>query len=193
MRQIAVFIALGAILWFGFSYLLQYAENPSVVVDATNPDLTIDGQRVSQVFRFANAQVLDGDSVRVTGDSVEPFDVRLAAIDAPEWSQAFGQEAKQYLEQLLGRQEIIAWQTDTDRYGRVIAFLFIQQPDGQLQEINVQMIRAGYAWHFNKYSSNPLLGSIEYEARANRVGLWNTNQPPVPPWEFRASQNSSFQ
>lgn len=185
MKQIAVFIALGAMLWFGFDYLLKYAEPQNATLESSSPNLTIDGQRVIQVFRFTNANVRDGDSIQIVGQNIEPFDVRLASIDAPEWQQPFGNEAKQYLESLLGNREIVAWQTDTDRYGRRVAFLFIEQPGGRMDEINAQMIRAGYAWHYSQYSNNPVLERLQEEARSARLGLWNSRQAPVPPWAFR--------
>ena len=185
MRQIAVFLILGAILWFGFDYLVGYAKPPSVEIEANNPDLTIDGQSVELVFRFTGAAVLDGDSVRINGQGGESFDVRLASIDAPELQQLFGFEAKQYLESLLRNQSIVAWQTGTDLYGRRIAFLFSERADGQLNEINAQMIRDGYAWHYPEYSSSETFESLQYQARASRFGLWSAAQAPVPPWEYR--------
>lgn len=185
MKQIAILILLGAILWFGFSYLVGYARQPSFSLEASSPDLTIDGQSVSHVFRFTAAQVVDGDSVRVSGAGIDPFDVRLASIDAPELQQFYGLESKQYLDRLLSSQSIVAWQTGTDQYGRRIAFLFAEQSDGQLREINAQMVRDGYAWHYSQYSNSATLESLQYEARAARIGLWNTAQAPVPPWEFR--------
>ena len=186
MKQILTIGILIAILWYGFSYVRQEIHNPTIRNVAVDPDLTIDGQAVKNVFAFANATVLDGDSLRLTNENGEQFDLRLASIDAPEWQQPFGSDAKLRLQQLLGTQEIIAWQTDTDQYGRLIAFLFIEQPDGQLFEVNAQMIRDGYAWHYAQYSSSSVFQDLESNARASRIGLWSDTNMPIPPWDFRS-------
>lgn len=46
------------------------------------------------------------------------------------------------------------------------------------------MIRAGFAWHFKKYSSDSDLSELEMEARNKKVGLW-ADDDPMPPWENR--------
>ncbi len=185
MKQIFTILVVGLILWFGFTQLVQRAPNATVRGISTEPDLTIDGHQVTEVFAFSNAKVLDGDSVRIADVNGVEIDIRLAAIDAPEWKQRFGTESKQNLQMLLSNHEIIAWKTGVDRYDRHLAFLFVEQADGQLFEINSQMIRDGYAWHYSQLSSNPILNSLEATARSSRLGLWNDVEPPVPPWEFR--------
>lgn len=187
MKQLITILILGGILWFGWTQLSSSLKqsSPSASVVDSNPNLSIDGTPVLEVIRFSGALVVDGDSLKINIANSDPYAIRLAAIDAPEWQQSHGQDAAAYLESLTGGKELIAWRTGTDRYGRALAFLFTEQPDGNLFEINAQMIRAGYAWHYRELSSNPVLDNLEYEARTSGVGLWNTNQAPIPPWEFR--------
>ena len=40
------------------------------------------------------------------------------------------------------------WPTDTDRYGRTIAFIFVGSTD-----LNKELLKAGLAWHYKQYSS----------------------------------------
>jgi len=185
VKQLLTLIALAAILWIGFTYLNQQIGTPTVRPISNGADLTIDGNQVTEVFAFSNAKVLDGDSLRVANASGEEFDLRLASLDAPELNQPFGVDAKQHLQQLLRNQEIIAWNIGTDRYQRQLVFLFIEQTDGQLFEINPQMIRDGYAWHYKQHSTNPLLDNFEHEARSARIGLWGDTSQPIAPWNFR--------
>ena len=187
MKQLITILILAGILWFGWTQLNDSLkkQGPSASVLESNPNLSIDGMPVLEVIRFAGAEVVDGDSLKIGIANSEPLAVRLASIDAPEWQQSHGQDAAAYLNSLTSGKELIAWRTGTDRYGRALAFLFFEQPDGELFEINAQMIRAGYAWHYREHSSNPVLDSLEYEARTSGVGLWNSNQAPIPPWEFR--------
>lgn len=48
--------------------------------------------------------------------------------------------------------------------------------------LNQEMVRAGYAWWYRKYSTDRSLADLEDEARRNRRGLWEAPNP-VPPWE----------
>ena len=45
--------------------------------------------------------VLDGDTIKVLAPGNELLGVRLSYIDAPESSQAFGQQSRQHLSQLV--------------------------------------------------------------------------------------------
>lgn len=190
MKQLLTLIALAAILWAGFSYLNQQIGTPTVREIPVGSELTIDGNPVVESFAFRNARVIDGDSLRVTNSQGVEFDLRLASLDAPELNQAYGEEAKRHLQSLLSNHEITAWSIGTDRYDRMLVYLLIQQsaensPQPQFFEINPQMIRDGFAWHYKQHSSNPLLDTFEYDARTARLGLWNDTVEPIPPWEFR--------
>ena len=185
MKQILILVALVAFIWLGTSYVAQNVATPTVRGISVEPDLTIDGVPVTEVFAFSNAKIIDGDSLRISTADGNETDLRLAAIDAPESNQSFGDQAAQHLKNLTGRNEIIAWKIGADQYGRQLVFLFIEQPNGQLFEINSQMIRDGFAWHFKQYSSSTVLDSVENGARESRLGLWNDTFQPIPPWEFR--------
>jgi endonuclease YncB( thermonuclease family) len=61
------------------------------------------------------------------------------------------------------------------------------------QDINLNQIRSGYAWHYRQYQSEQPLGDreayaqAEIAARQARVGLWQ-EPDPIPPWRYRRSQ-----
>ena len=61
----------------------------------------------------------DGDTLIVLTPEKQPIKVRLAEIDAPEKSQAFGQRSKQSLSDLVFGKQVRIEQQDRDRYGRV--------------------------------------------------------------------------
>jgi len=67
-----------------------------------------------------------------------------------------------------------------DRYGRILGDVFL--PDGR--SLNQELVRAGYAWWFRRYSNDETLARLEAEARAAKVGLW-ADLHAVPPWEYR--------
>lgn len=49
------------------------------------------------------------------------------------------------------------------------------------------MIKQGMAWHYKKYSSDPVYAKLESEARNNRVGLWQ-DKNPIAPWLWRENK-----
>ena len=127
-------------------------------------------------------KVADGDTITVLDASKTQHKIRLQGIDAPEKGQAFGKVSRQYLAGMVaGREVRVAWQK-RDRYQRILGTVFV---DGK--EANLEMLKAGLAWHYKKYDSTPAYAQVEYEARAKKVGLWgDPNQ--IPPWEFRKAK-----
>lgn len=134
----------------------------------------------------SGAELLTGRVVGVTdGDTLTLYDgkievrVRLAEIDAPERSQAFGTVAKQYLSDLCYRAVATVRVIDVDRYGRTVGRVTCTATDA-----NAAMVQAGLAWVYHRYARDPILYRMEAEARAANRHLWGAPDP-VPPWEFR--------
>ena len=70
-----------------------------------------------------------------------------------------------------------------DRYGRVLGDVVL--PDGRV--LNEELVTAGMAWHYTRYSKDETLARLERRAREARVGVWSKARP-VAPWEFRATR-----
>lgn len=66
---------------------------------------------------------------------------------------------------------------DTDRYGRTVAVVKLK--DGR--ELNLEIIRAGMAWHFKRYSGDEAYALAEKQARDAGVGLW-LDRAATAPW-----------
>ena len=64
------------------------------------------------------------DTVRITDTDGRRHKVRLAYIDAPEIGQAHGIESRDRLRRILSDETVDVQVTDTDRYGREVAYLF---------------------------------------------------------------------
>jgi micrococcal nuclease len=126
-------------------------------------------------------RVRDGDSIVVLSGGVE-IEVRLDGIDCPELEQAFGRRARRFTSDLAGGREVRVAGKGRDDYGRELAEVFL--PDGR--SLNRELVAAGFAWWFRRYSTDPGLEALEREARAARRGLW-ADPDPLPPWEFRAA------
>ncbi len=128
--------------------------------------------------------VSDGDTISVLREG-RAVRVRLDGIDAPEGGQAYGQRAKAFVSQLVYGKTVTVDVRDIDRYGRLVARVYVTDEDTSLA-----IVRAGYAWHFVRYSNDTTLAAAEREARTARRGLWQDPRA-VPPWEFRAGRTEA--
>jgi len=128
--------------------------------------------------------VTDGDTITVLRNG-RAVTVRLAGIDAPERHQAYGQRAKQFAAALAHSRAVTVRVTGRDRYGRILGEVLL--PDGR--SLNQELVRAGYAWWFRKYSQDARLARLEAEAREGRRGLW-ADRAPEAPWEFRSRRGA---
>jgi endonuclease YncB( thermonuclease family) len=108
----------------------------------------------------------------------------LHGIDAPEKGQAFGQRAKQFTSSLAFGKTVVVRVRGRDRYGRAIGDVFL--PDDR--NLSQEVVRAGYAWRYRKYSADQGLAVLEAEARTTRRGLW-ADPHPQPPWEWRKDRS----
>jgi endonuclease YncB( thermonuclease family) len=124
-------------------------------------------------------KVSDGDTIQVMHEG-KAEKVRLAEIDCPETKQPFGQAAKKFVLDIAAQKTVTVHVETTDRYGRTVGVVVL--PDGR--SLNQELIRAGLAWWYWKYSTDSSLGELEEEARAARIGLW-ADPAPVPPWDWR--------
>ncbi len=132
------------------------------------------------VFKGKVIGIKDGDTFEVLYDSI-PERVRLAEIDCPEKSQAFGKNARQYASDLcFGKTVTVASDGKRDRYGRVVGTITTNEGIN----VNEELVKAGFAWHYKQYSKSKTLDGIEAQARDKKLGLWADKNPQAP-WEWR--------
>lgn len=111
--------------------------------------------------------------------------VRLAHIDCPEKNQPFGTRAKQYASKLcFGKWVLLRHNGKLDRNKRWIAEIIV---DGQ--NVNKELIKAGLAWHFKKYSSDRGYARLEQISRDQRIGLWSESNS-IAPWQWRKMKHA---
>lgn len=126
--------------------------------------------------------VADGDTITVSAAGQPQVRVRLYGIDAPEKKQPYGKRSKDYLAGLVFGEIVDVTPMDTDRYGRPVAIVRVNNVSA-----NEEMVRAGMAWVFERYCKAGFCREwrkLEQDARVQRTGLWEQAKP-VPPWEQR--------
>lgn len=126
--------------------------------------------------------ITDGDTLTILTSDKKQVKIRLAHIDAPEKKQDFGEKSKQNLANLCFGKNAIAKIQSKDRYKRLIAEVFC---DGE--NANLQQVKSGLAWHYKAYSKSKIYANAELEAKKQNLGLWILKNP-TPPWEFRKSK-----
>jgi endonuclease YncB( thermonuclease family) len=140
---------------------------------------------VTQTLEGKVVGVADGDTMTILGAGNRQTRVRLQGIDAPESRQAFGQDSKRNLSDLVFNKQVVVEYEKTDQYGRTLGKVLIGGRD-----VNLEQVKAGLAWHYKHYQGDQspadrrLYADAETEARSARRGLW-ADAAPIPPWDFR--------
>ncbi len=125
-----------------------------------------------------NIRVVDGDTIRAEAEGKE-IKIRLVEIDAPEMSQPFGAQSKNFLNKLLYKKNVTLISQGEDRYGRILGKIYA---DGK--SANMLMIKSGFAWVYDRYVEDSSLYEHQDQARAKNLGLWQAKDP-VAPWVWR--------
>ncbi len=131
--------------------------------------------------------IADGDTLTLLTADKERVKVRLAEIDTPEKKQPYGQKAKQELASLAFNHSAQVSVIDTDRYGRVVGRVVVDDLD-----VNAELVRRGAAWVYRDYLKRTDLLPLEAEARRQRKGLWALPESErMPPWQWRKEQREN--
>ncbi|RYH72185.1 nuclease [Flavobacteriaceae bacterium 144Ye] len=126
--------------------------------------------------------ITDGDTFKLLTKDSTLIRVRVANIDCPESKQPFSQRAKQFTSSAVFDKQVEIKIIKNDRYGRAIAYVLYN--DKNLSE---ELLKAGLAWHFVKYSNDESLQSLEDKAKQDKIGLW-IDSKAMAPWEWRSSK-----
>ena len=92
----------------------------------------------------------------------------------------YGRWSTDMMKSLVAGKTVTVTYFQRDRYGRILGQVYA--PDGM--NINQFMVRAGAAWVYEQYNTDPVLPVLQNEARQQKRGLWS-DADPVPPWIWR--------
>lgn len=127
--------------------------------------------------------ISDGDTLTArcgAPGAYQKVKVRIAAIDAPESRQAFGQLSRKNVVRLCFKQQATVQRLEIDQYGRTVANVRCAGTD-----VATAQVRSGLAWVYTPYATaHPHLAPLQRQARSNHTGLW-AQRRPLPPWDYR--------
>ncbi len=130
--------------------------------------------------------VKDGDSVILRFENSIEKEARLFGIDAPEYNQPFGRDAKAILKKMIYKKTVVVQTRGTDRYDRAIVLLFF---DNQQISVNQQMLEQGAAWVYTQFQKEKSWLDSHNKAKQESIGLWK-NSTAQAPWEWRKRQQA---
>ena len=147
----------------------------SMMASVCSANLTI-------TYRATVLDVTDGNTITLS--NMVSQSVGLDAVAAPKLDQPAGEDAKQFLAELLkGKTVEVAELTDMGQSRG--AWVFIGD-----QCVNVLLVQHGFAWvteprvHSKRRHAETELEPALAEAKAKKLGIW-AQETPIPPWEWR--------
>ncbi|MDD5058532.1 MAG: thermonuclease family protein [Sideroxydans sp.] len=138
----------------------------------------------AETFSAKVIMVMDGDTMLVLRGN-QKIKVRMANIDAPEKDQAFGQQSRDSLQEMIGKKQVQIDSRAADQYGRIVGTISL---DGR--NINREQVRRGMAWEYSNFHSDKAYVGLQKEARQLQRGLWSQAGPQAP-WVWRKEHPST--
>ncbi|AFY47002.1 micrococcal nuclease-like nuclease [Nostoc sp. PCC 7524] len=148
-------------------------------------------------------RVSDGDTLLIRDAKGNKFTVRFACMDAPEIPHSrqekaskragdrnqfnWGVKAQTRLEQLVRQNgdRVTLKITDSDRYGRKVAEVRLQDGTFVQQVLLQEGLAKVYRPYLNKCPSKELVQQAEAQAQQQKVGIWG-DAKFINPWEYRS-------
>ena len=121
----------------------------------------------AETWQGTCVSVIDGDSLMVTHAGGKK-EVRLYGIDAPEFDQAFGRQARAFTRSLVLQKKVTVEAVEIDKYGRTVAK--VNTPEGC---VNERLIAEGCAWVYKRYckaGDQKAWSALEQTARQQGLG-----------------------
>ncbi len=134
-------------------------ESATPVADAPSPKSPSPAQTLASesttpgLTEAQVTEVVDGDTLKVSIDG-QPQTVRIIGVDTPETKDprqpvmCYGAEAmaktRELIDQADGRVLLEKDVSETDRYDRLLRYVWLEHPDGR-RMLNKELVKGGYA------------------------------------------------
>ncbi|MEM9352856.1 MAG: thermonuclease family protein [Planctomycetota bacterium] len=153
------------------------AEKPAAI-EAEQDANNAPGSKEPKVLTGKIVGVASGDTLTLLVDAT-PTVVRIAGVDAPELDQPYGNHAKRILTSRFAGKVAVVTVEKRDADGIAVGGIKVGK-----QDIGLQMLRAGMAWHYKDEKDTAQLAKSEAAARKAKRGLWR-DASAVAPWRWR--------
>lgn len=153
----------------------------SVLGDEKASDSAAIGNKQNRQKAFVT-KIIDGDTIEVD-IAGKAYKLRYIGINTPETVdprrkvQCFGKEASNENKSLVDGKEVLLEKdiSETDKYGRLLRYVYLPMPDGTLLFVNDYLVRQGFA-NVDTYPPDikyvDRFKAAEKEAREGKKGLW---------------------
>jgi len=149
--------------------------------------LLVAGSARAESWQGICVSVIDGDSL-VVSQVRGKKEIRLYGIDAPEFDQPYGNQARTCLRNFVLKKTVTVEPIEIDTYGRTISKVYLYD-----DSVNEHLIAEGCAWVYTRFckpEDRKAWSALELNARQQGVGLWS-QADPVAPWAFRRNKRRS--
>ncbi len=165
MKSENILKALGIVILV--SLLLSLVQDNIRRISVIPPDLKAEVIGIQDGDTIELRVIYDG--LRARGRQGKPLRIRLLHVDCPERGKPMWQQSKQFTSSHCFRKMVTVRNTGSfDKYGRLLGEVVL--PDGRV--LNKELVKAGMAVHFKKYSSDRTYAALELQARQARRGIW---------------------
>jgi len=175
-------IVIAALFFTNPPVAVENAEVPSPDASQHEAEIVATSTSTTEIQNYEwhrVVKIVDGDTVTISRDG-KNVTLRLIGLDTPETVdprkpvQCFGKEASERMKHLLSgksvRLEKDASQGDLDKYGRLLAYVYV----GEIL-VNKYMIAEGYGHEYTynlPYKYRDDFKQAERNAREKKKGLW---------------------
>lgn len=167
-------------LWFGLQPAPQTVSVSTITTASSVPSVaTYSATQGVTGEQVVVSRVIDGDTVELESGKA----VRFVGVDTPETVDprrpvgCFGKEASDETKKLLTGKKVILQKdvSATDKYGRLLRFIFLPLENGEMLFVNDYLVREGFAKvktypPDRKFESRFL--EAQEKAKIQKKGLW---------------------
>ena len=143
--------------------------------------LLFGNESTSTTFSAKVIKVVDGNTLEVHNSDKEVVTLLLNDIDCPEPGQSDANNAKAFTEKMVLKKKVTILLNGKDRWGNKLATVLLNNGTN----LNHELVKSGLAWAHP--SADKTVVSFQEEAKANKIGLWQS-EDPTPPWVYKRQQ-----
>jgi micrococcal nuclease len=130
--------------------------------------------------------ITDGNTFTLLTEDKQRIKVQVYGIDCPETMQDYGRVARNFASDLIFGKQVYIEDKGKDMYDRQLGIVY-SLPDSTC--LNIELLKAGLAWHYKNFDKNEKWAELEQQARDSKTGLWERTDA-VAPWEWRKMNKS---